>query len=396
MFAVLGAMLILTMLLFSLLGVAANSRLMSVRREDAQKAFEIAEGGLRHGARRLVKSATYAGETRMPLGGGTFDVAVASMTADPDFRLLTSTARAGARSGREMTRSVSAVVDLTPASRIWGHAIITEQQLNLIGDPMTNSEPTLGRGNIHSNSNMTISGSPMVNGGATAVGTIDVPGKPLITGGIKSNAPAVAFPILDIDGMKAKAAALGTRPGSLSLGGKGTYALKGVIDGDLTVSGGARLQIDGWLWVTGRVYLSGNGVTGTGALVAEQPIAISGNPSIASSSLLPRSLVLMSLSRLSSEPAITVSGNPTVDGSVFAPNGKVLLDGNPEIRGTVAAKGGDVYGNPRVIRNTGFDSPLIETNPARVVYWYGGLNGKRGPGKWRRFAENRDPFVADH
>lgn len=344
--AALALMATLVTLGLALTTLCVNGMRLSVGRRDAAMAFNLAEAGLNHALIRLRESRSYAGQSFTALGAGDFRVVVSTPTGRPDRRSVVSVGRVSSLGG-PLERRVQAMIDIAGAPTIFDYAVITEGALMFSGNPSSHSTPVQGSGHVHSNTSISLSGNPAVNGVASAAGSITSSGSPSVSGGMRPNAARVAFPQMDTFTIKAQARARRVTNGNVDRSSNGTLTLRGLITGDLNISGNVAITLDGPVWVEGNINLSGN-VTITGdLLITERVFNWSGNGTMAGSNRF----TLVSLFGPSDQVAFNVSGNPSVVG-------------------TIATNRMDASGNFRVTRNSNYDPPTEVSDGVKIEFWH--------------------------
>ena len=358
---VLPMSLVLSLLAITLLSTSLTHIRLSGRRRAAAAAFELAEGGLHHAINAMTSNKNYAGQNATALGDGSFSVTVSQPTANWNQKLVVATGQVVLPSGSVVQRRVSALADFQ--ARIWDYGIIVNQDATMAGTTIIDSAPTMAVGNVHSNGSLTIGSNTTVAGKATAVGTITNNGT--VTGGTQSAVPAVPFPTVDSAGLLAQAQALGITNGDVSLSSAGIFPLSGEIVGNLSVSGQASITVNGLLWVTGTVTLSGQSYAGDGTLICQGTMSLSGGSGFTGGET--NNLALVTLS--SANPALTLSGNSTIRGPLFAPNGGTSISGTVSLNGTLATNTLSMAGTAHLTRNTNLRSPWALASGPRVRYW---------------------------
>lgn len=223
-------------------------------------------------------------------------------------------------------------------------------------------------GDMHVNGSATLSGNPQIDGKLDVTGSVSKSGNPNVTDGIYSGSQQVDMPAIDSNSYLAKAQALGTTNGDVSISGNNPVTLKGYINGNLSISGNAPITIDEIVYVAGSVSISGNiKVSGNGAIIANSNISVSGNIEYLAGSV--GKLAFISLA--SGSGAISISGNPSIDGLIYAPSGTINISGNPDILGGLVANGVSLSGNPTITRDPQIDTlvNILPGNLLKVVLW---------------------------
>lgn len=179
-----------------------------------------------------------------------------------------------------------------------GHAILTGGHLSFPSQP--NVSGSCGR--VHSNANITISGSPSITGTATASGTFTVSGNPTIGGGGSGNQAYESVPV--IDPLSFYATAASTLPSNQ------VYKFKEngqVFDGagTLVASVGAGNEYRNFKYEPGSPtkWTLGSDSSQPGTYLFESDLVVSGNPGSVST---PWQTTLLATG------TIELSGNPTM------------------------------------------------------------------------------------
>src|SRR5574343_1104212 len=177
------------------------------------------------------------------------------------------------------------------------------------------------------------------------------------------------FPISDanITEWKDAAVAGGTVTGNVTISSNSSYGPKKIV-GNLTVSNGATLTLDGTVWVTGNITLSNNsqiklsssyGSLG-GIIIADGTISLSNNSTINGSGFSGSYTIAISMS--SSGSAISLSNN---GGGVilYAPNGTISLSNNAGAK-QVTGYRISLSNNAVITYDSGLASTVFSTGPA--------------------------------
>lgn len=247
------------------------------------------------------------------------------------------------------------------------YAILIGGNFEISGNPTVGGEC----GNVHTNSDLIISGSPIIAGAATATGTYTVTGNPTVGEGIEGGqAPK---PVPDIDPAQYLIAAKVISNVVFQLMSNGQ-----ILDGDdaLITTVGAGEEFQGWVYnrqnkpwdyagssdpVDGAYYLEGSakisGNPGNEAtpwvttIIAEGDIEITGNPNME-----PRFADALLVAGLD----IKIDGNPSLvsllKGSISV-HEQIQIIGNPTIFGNIVAE--DASSTGRLVRDS-----IIEGNPS--------------------------------
>ena len=364
----------------ALMAQAVSSTRLSGHRRNETAAFNLAEAGIYQGRECLIENSYYTGENNTALGSGSFTVSVSTPTGKYWQRLIQSVSSVREVTGNNANGRVTALVDTSVTPTVFNYSILTKDPLSMSGQLSTSSgdtPPWIGagtqthRGDVHSNSTsllaINISGTPTIDGRVSTVGGFSV-GSTGIS--VQNAAPAVPFPTLDTAYLKQSIQSTYGSMTAQSVSG-GTLHVQGVINGNLTSSGQATVSIDGPLYVTGNINLSGGGGfiynTTNPLIIADGSIAISGNTVLSSTSAPYPNAMIATLSNSGS--AVTISGGAQVVGSIFAPNGTTSLAGGSQLFGSIATKGYSQSGGAIVRRNTSYVTPPAFTGAAKILYW---------------------------
>lgn len=163
-----------------------------------------------------------------------------------------------------------------------------------------------------------------------------------------------AMPISDgnIEAWKTEAEAGGVTTGNLNYGGSTVTSVgPQKIVGNLTVGGSAQLTVNGTLWVTGNISVSGSGIiklansygTNTGVIVSDGRVSVSGSGKLNGNGQSGSYVLMVTTSACptsgscSSNPAIRVEGSA---GSVIlnAQNGHLIFSGSAKAKQATAEK----------------------------------------------------------
>jgi hypothetical protein len=358
-----------TVLGLSVLTTSMSSNRLAAIRRDRAIAFDLAEAGLSHAVATLRTTPTYTGQANTSFGSGFFRVAVTTPAANSNLRNVVATGRVVSVNGAFIEQSVTGNVSVFAPHPVWKYAIITEQPLTFVDRVKINSTPITNQGHVHSNTSLSL-GSIQLNGRASSAGPINT-GTTTPTLGSIAHGPRVELPTIDKDALLAAATAKGVTTGNVAAS-SGTVTLRGKIVGNVNITGNqTNVIIDGPVWVTGTIALSGRSWTGNGAMVAEGTITIS----TATSSIAPSIIDLAMCSFSTSSSAIFInitnnSGGVNVRGAMFAPNGGVRVLGMTSILGSIVAKSAALDGQGAgvdVTRDGQFRPPLGYST--QLQYW---------------------------
>ena len=357
---VLPLTLMLSVLALTVISLGLTGVRLSTQRQRSAQAFELAEAGFTQSVRSLSENTNYSGQGTTNLGEGSFQTTVTTSATNSNIRNIVSTGHVATVHGGYIERTLTGEADFQ--SGIFDYGIIVNKDGKVTGSTDISSSPQANKGDVHSNGDLSIGGSSVIHGKATAVGTVTNNGT--VTGGIQSNANPVPFPTYDTAALLAEAQAKGITTGDVS-SSSGTTVLGGEIVGNLKTTSSAQITIDGILWVTGNVNLSGQSYGGNGILVCEGTISLSGGSGFTGSET--NSLLIITLS--SASPALTVGGGATVRAAVYVPNGGTKISGTSMIYGAVATKTLDLTGGLDLIRDTNFHTGQDLATGPRVRYW---------------------------
>src|SRR6266567_3049924 len=261
---VLPLTLMLSVLALTLISLGLTGVRLSTQRQRSAQAFELAEAGFTQSVRSLSENTNYSGQGTTNLGEGSFQTTVTTSATNSNIRNIVSTGHVATVHGGYIERTLTGEADFQSG-------IIVNKDGKVSGNAAISSSPQTNKGDVHSNGDLSIGGSSVIHGKATAVGTVTNNGT--VTGGIQSNANPVPFPTYDTAALLAEAQAKGITTGDVSLTSS-TTVLGGEIVGNLKTTSSAQITIDGILWVTGNVSLSGQSYGGNGILVCEGTISL--------------------------------------------------------------------------------------------------------------------------
>jgi hypothetical protein len=220
-------------------------------------------------------------------------------------------------------------------------AITSNGDVSLSGGASTFSDPASYHG-AHIYTNGSFSGSGNVDGGAYAVGSSS---GGTAYDGFHPGSPPVEFPDpYDIDRWEASIIAdaqAGPTVGSQSFGSDATITGPLYINGDLTMSGGNTLRVEGnsTVYVTGGITASGGSIVyNSGVLASGGEANVSGGGAYY---VIGDPIDVLLVSFAQSNKALELSGGSTGDaqGVVYAPNGGVVLSGSSSFIGALVAGG---------------------------------------------------------
>lgn len=278
-------------------------------------------------------------------------------------------------------------------------AIRTNGPLTISGNPtVTDPVRVAGQcGNVHTNDDILVSGSPSISGAATASGGPDgqndytITGNPTVGPGSGGDQSAKPIPVIDPTNFlnTAKATLPATQVFQMMANGQvldgDNNLITTLVSGDdyhewrYTAGSPAQWQLSGNTGINGIYYFEGNvsvsGNPGTSStpwvttLIATGDITVSGNPEIQTS--LTDTLFIAGLD-------VSISGNPHNGfNGLIAAHEQFSLSGNPTINGFIIAEDAShtsntvtsntVNGNPTINYDCGLNPPL--QGPLQVISW---------------------------
>lgn len=417
-FGLVGAIVLSTALLLvatALMTVVLSGFRYQHRAYLATKATSIAEGGADYAIYKLNQpGSTYTGETDTSFGGGSYDVQVVNVNSTTKQVTVTATVSSGIR---PLVRKIRLTLSSTPSDQAsFNYGV----QVGAGGLEMSNSSKIVG--NVYSNGNAAATNSAYVVGDlwvAGSAGTIsgfrgsggscstsDSSGCGIqksgptssdgnahahtITGSdiqrdayyqsISSSTvvgtshpgsedpPTTALPISDeqIAEWKSEAGAGGSQ-GSFSQN-SGTWSLgPKKIDGDLTLSNTAVLNLTGALWVTGQINVSGSAVVQADSSFGQNGtiLAADGKITLSNSSVLrgsgdPKSY-LLTLSTAALNPAIVIQNSAKND-ILYTSQGWIEI-GNSSSLKEITGYGLRIKNSATVTYDQGLASASFTTGP---------------------------------
>lgn len=357
------AVFIVSIIGFSLLAMSESGARLSYHRRDEQQAFDIADAGFQQAMKSLEEDSSYAGQSNTQFGPGSFTVKVSNGTSS-QYKLITSTGVVSGAEGTTASQVVRGMVDLGSPPQIANYALVAKGPISMSGGSLIDSTPNLDVGNIASNTSIDMSGGTTVRGTASAAGPIKTSGSATADAGLFANAKPVVFPTVDLTSVKAAASAYGVTNGNLTASSGQTVIAKGLINGNINISGTGALVIQGPVWVTGKVNLSGSSYSGAGSLYAEGDVNISGNSGLSIADTTQMAIVALA----SDNGALNVSGSSRVGGAVYVPNGLLSLSGSATVFGSLAANNVNLSGSMHITRNTNQQWPSEFSKP-KLAYW---------------------------
>jgi hypothetical protein len=350
----------------TLITLSVHAMRRSTHRADVAMASSLAETGLRHGFNLLLQDSSYPGQGNTWFPGGQFRVE-RSESAAPGLVTLTGIGRVRSLEGGYLERRVMGTVSMTGADPAWTFAVFTKGNQTYSSNFQAGSSDAPGP--IHANGSIGFSGDSILYGKATAAGDITWSGNPTFHNGYKTGVSTKPFPTVDVAALRSEAAGNGIHTGDLSFSGDTEIHLSGKINGNLSISGNPRIVLDGPVWVTGEINISGNAVLGNGLLMGDGRIIISGSGgTTAEPDALPENnLALVGLG--TGNDAVTINGSPGITGGIYAPDGGVTIDGNPPILGSILADRLYSSGEGRVNVNESYQPPPAFADRPKMVSW---------------------------
>lgn len=353
----------------ALLGSALASTRLSIHRRDSEAAFELAEAGVQHAKLQLEKDPKYLGQQNTTFGDGWFRVEIGPHPGDATRLQLVSTGRVLSGKGGYIERQVRSALGWSRPHPIWKYTILANELVDLKERLTADSDPEKNKALVHSNNRVEL-GSVTIRGRATAVTSVVTASGTKVTEGTESGVSAVELPTLDKAALMAEAAAKGTHTGDLTLD-SGQHTLRGMVVGNVTITGSAAVDIKGPIWITGNLTISGRSWSGNGGLFVNGKIRLDTSSSILENSV--DDLALVSFSTANDAITITSRDNSdkvTVRGGVLAPVGGIVLGGKVAINGSVIGRQvtGQGHGSGiDVYRSTTFQPP-VAVLPA-IEFW---------------------------
>lgn len=326
----------------------AARRITQSRRMNAE-ALSIAMGGLDYVCEQLVENDAYEGLEKRSLGNGTVSVTVTTPAGFDDRRIVTSTGTL-TEGAKSVSKTVRATMDKSQVPEVFYNALASRRDFTVNGTVLINSAPNTSRGNIHSNENVLLKGSAvMVDGNATATGTLSKEGSPVVTGREASGVAPMPFPDIDA-AFKEQALADGLTSTNVTV--SDGSLIQGKIAGNLIVNTPLGCKIDGVVWVTGNVTVRGP-VIGRGTLICDGRLTFDARFDYPVGSL---ARILYITTSTDATRAVDLGGNRQFKGMVYAPYGTTKLSGTPNIYGNLVSNTITFSGTPSITRYTEFDS----------------------------------------
>ena len=230
--------------------------------------------------------------------------------------------------------TIEAYVNLSAGS--FAFAVASKTQMTITSNAMVATTDPKGA-NIHSNEDISLESGTIIEGNASAVGTIDVTSSTVWT--VTFPSPPVNFPGDYSELYKTMAQEVGTHTGDVTLSGgtlenpiifpSATYPYA-YIQGNLTIWTNSYVRLTSTIYVTGTIEMKpGSQLDGTENILAEGDIDITGGGY--TSTLIP---VL-----ISKDGNILCkgggSGKSIINAVVYAPNGSVTIQAGALLYGAV-------------------------------------------------------------
>lgn len=347
----------------SLISLSQAGTYLTAHRRDQQVAFDIADAGIQHAFRSLTDNPNYSGQTAVPFGSGNFTTTI-SPGPIAGYDTITSTGTVTGAVGMTSTRTVTAVVEMGQQPAILNYGLIAKGPIQLSGGSSVTSAPKAHVGDVFSDSWISMSGGSKIDGTLGAAGKIQTSGSAGATGTVTKYAKPVDFPAITPPNMEQIAAGYGTTEGDVVASGVPVH-VQGIIDGNINISGGGELIIDGPVYVTGNVNISGSSYGGgQGSFMA-----VEGDVNFSGSSALNNVDPNFTLVALATDhTAMVLSGGASMTGCLFVPNGNLDVSGSANIFGCVAADTVNLSGSININRNTNLQWPYSLSKPM-LAYW---------------------------
>lgn len=404
-FGIVGTLIIMVAMLslsVSVAAVAVASRHLGESSYLTSDALQLAEAGADKAVYAINKDGSYSGETSS-LGQGSFTTTITSIDSVTKDVVSTGSITFGTHT---YTRHVKVRIQTSPSSNsvAFNYAV----QVGAGGLKQDNNTSVIGSvysaGNITGSNGSSISGDAYVSGSS---GTIQSPSighdahahnitssKVLhdayytnISGstvlGTKhpgsADPSAASFPVTsqNISDWESIASSGGSQ-GSTNISGTVTMGPK-KIDGNLTFSNGAVLNMTGVIWVTGTVTISNSGTirldpsmgTKSSVLIADNPSnqATGGAITVGNNGILQGSgnsksyltLVSTNSGTTDASPAIHLSNN-ALNAIFYSTQGEILIDNNSNL-GAATGYGLHLSNNASVTYSSGMASSDVQVGP---------------------------------
>lgn len=375
-----GTLTVALLVSMGLMALSSSSGRLTSDRADRERAFQIAEAGVRHGFLSLCANNSYTGQSNVAFGDGTFTVTITPNTSIAHGVFITSTGTVKSRFGN-VSRTIVATSEQQVTPPIWSYSIFSQQALSLNKNVIVDSGPIQHIGNIQSNSSISIDAGGYVDGAITAVGSIGQTGKGhhpppppkgsgnnytlagvTVTGGYNLHAPPIPFPSLSEAAAEASAATLGTRtansiqqswPKPHTGSTTPTVVLTGLINGSINIVGDVQVVIQGPCFVTGNCRLDATSYSGGGGLFCGGQLHIEDGSNMTSLSAQQVALVAFG------KQGALLEDGAHIGGGVYAPNGPIVVEPDVQVFGSLAGQSFNFEGAAHITRNTNWTPPQI-------------------------------------
>jgi len=364
--ALLGVLSVLAAAMVSL-GRYETKFLVKERLSDA--ALYIADGGVEYAINKLQKDSSYRGPTADFIGSrGEFHVSVSTQGQPANHYEITSIGYVPDAASFRAKRVVRSVVSLSEQIlSVFGYAIASQGDITLQDNAIVNSDDPEGEGDVYSGGNILLEDNAIIDGDALATETITTQENSTITGEQNEGVDPLDFPEIDTASYISEAQAGGTYSGDYVVTSDQDLGPL-YIDGNLVIRGNRQVTLTGTVFVTGSVTLDEapetHSITGSETLIAQGNITMQGDAGDAGSQI---------------PSVISVHGNVTLQGKIltqgtviYAPEGTVTIEGNPDVNGVVVGQTVVVLGSATVTRRvdlTGYVLPGSGSSTVSVVSW---------------------------
>ena len=364
--ALLGVLSVLAVAMVSL-GRYETKFLVKERLSDA--ALYIADGGVEYAISELQKDSDYRGPTADFIGSrGEFHVSVSTQGQPANHYEITSIGYVPNAASFRAKRVVRSVVSLSEQIlSVFGYAIASQGDITLQDNAIVNSDDPEGEGDVYSGGNILLEDNAIIDGDTLATETITIQENSTITGEQNEGVDPLDFPEIDTASYISEAQAGGTYSGDYVVTSDQDLGPL-YIDGNLVIRGNRQVTLTGTVFVTGSVTLDEtpetHSITGSETLIAQGDITMQGDAGDAGSQI---------------PLVISVHGNVTLQGKIltqgtviYAPEGTVTIEGNPDVNGVVVGQTVVVLGSATVTRRvdlTGYVLPGSGSSTVSVVSW---------------------------
>jgi len=329
---------VIAILSASLFTRTANFVSFGSRSIGKEQANSLAEAGLEKAFWQLNQTAgSYTGEANTTLGTvGTFTTTIQNKSGN--LKTITATGYVPNATKPKSKRVIKVDVGIDNTIIAFNYAV----QVGTGGVTMSNNSTV--NGSVYSNkTGVSITGSngARITGDAFAVGTITSP-NPVVNGTKNQNQTPSVMPTLDYQEWKDAATAGGTTTCSptCSIGTSSIGPRK--YQGNLTVTNGAIITLNGPVYVTGNVIISNNGKVnlsntfgsnGT-IFVTDGTVLVSNNGGFNPNTANPKGYILVATTSTSAS-AMSVSNNGA-NATFYALEGDASLSNNASVTALVA------------------------------------------------------------